>query len=109
MDQIVLERERKISDVWSRSQSPKFEFPGLPLAFICTFFKADCKLVTFTRLAFLPVLFMSKRWQYLLRICSTWLKLAQQHISWESSVTTLAWLFQNFRKTLTALDRNHPL
>jgi len=52
-------------------------------------FKAGCKLVSFNRMVFPPALFMLRRLRYLLRVCSTWLKLAQQHISWETSVVTL--------------------
>ena len=48
---------------------------------------------------------MSRRLQYLLCMCSTCLKLAQQHILWEALVI-LANFLKNFWKTLTALDPN---
>ena len=53
-------------------------------------FKAGCKSVSLRLLAFPPVLFISRRLRYLLRMCSTWLKLAQKHISSETSVVILA-------------------
>ena len=62
----------------------------LPLAFICKFFKAGCKSVSSSRMAFPPVLYMSRRLRYLLRMCSTGLKLAQQHMSSETSLVILA-------------------
>ena len=63
---------------------------NLAPGFICRFFKAGCKLVSLSGLAFPPVLLMSRRLLYLLRMCITLLKLAQQHISWETSVVILA-------------------
>jgi len=53
-------------------------------------FEAGCKLVSFSRIAFLPVLFVSRRLRYLLCMCNIWLKLTQQHILWETSVVILA-------------------
>ena len=116
MDQIVLEPEWKILDAWSWNL--KFEIrlhsPGSNYCELCpwilstSFLKAGCKLVSFSCMAFPPVLFMSRRLWYLLRMCSTCLKLAQQHVLWESSVEILYQLnfTQNFWKTLTALDQN---
>ena len=37
-----------------------------------SFFKAGCKLVSLSRMTFPPVLFMSRRLRYLLRMCRTW-------------------------------------
>jgi len=79
---------------------------NLARGFYAQVFKAGCKLVSFSRMAFQPVWFMSRRPRYSLRMCSTWLKLAQQHISGETSSAILAKLPQNVRRTLTAIDRN---
>jgi len=89
MDQIVLEPESKILNAWIWSRSPIFEFqlhsPGsnycepCPWLFICKFFKAGCKLISLCGMAFPPVLLMSRQLWYLLRMCSIWSKLAQQH------------------------------
>jgi len=87
MDQIVLEPERSILDAWSRRQKFAFRFhsPGSNYCEFCPWlylqvFKAGCKLVSLSRMGFPPVVFMSRRLRYLLRMCSTWLKFAQQHI-----------------------------
>ena len=75
------EPEPKFLDAWSWCRSPKFEFrlyslgsndcAPCPWLFICKFFKASCRLVSLSRLAFSPVLFMSRRrLRYLLRMCS---------------------------------------
>jgi len=70
--------------------------------FICKYFKAGSKLASLSRIAFPPVLLMSRRLRYLLRICRTLSKLAQQHII--PPKKTFSTFPQNVRKTLTALD-----
>ena len=96
IDQIVLEPERKSLDAWSRS--PKFEFRRhSPCSNHCepcpwllsASFWSRLQLVSFSRIAFLPVLFVSRRLRYLLCMCNIWLKLTQQHILWETSVVIL--------------------
>jgi len=71
--------------------SPKQVVPttaNITLGFLSvSCYKAGCKLVSISHFH----LFMSRRLQYLLRMCSTWLNwnLAQLHASWETSVVII--------------------
>jgi len=95
MDKIVLEAELKTFRgwIWSKifyipgagagttaMQQRWFHFQLLrtwPPAFYLHCFKAGCKLVSLSRMAFHQSMLMSRRLRNLLRMCSTWLKLAQ--------------------------------
>jgi len=78
-------------EIWVSAPQSWFQLlRTLPLVVICKFFKAGCKSVSLSLMAFPPVLFISRLLRYLLRMCSTWLKLAQQHISSETSVVILS-------------------
>ena len=50
-----------------------------------SFFKAGCKVVSLSLMAFPPDLFMSRRLRYLLRVVLV-RKFAQQSTSWEATV-----------------------
>ena len=80
-------------------------FPAFGILSV-SFFKAGCKLVSLSRMAFPAIFFMWRPLRYLSRVCSSLLgwNFAQQHTSWESPVV---WL--NFSpdvwKTLAARDQ----
>jgi len=81
----------------------------LPWLFICQFIlEAGCNLVNFSRMAFPPVLFMSRRLWCSLRMRSTWLKpcSATYSTSWVTPVVIIANVFPNVWKMLTALEPN---
>jgi len=87
MDQIVLEPERRI---WMPGAGDRnFSFgstvlvpttANIALGFYLQVFKAGFNSVSLSRMALPAVLFMSRRLWYLLGTCSSWVKLAQQHI-----------------------------
>jgi len=81
-----------------------------PRLFICKFFKAVCKLVSLSCMAFLQVLFMSRRLRYLLRMCSTWLKpcSAIYFVGNSSSIKSLTYPQTSGKRSLHLIQKVWP-
>jgi len=75
---------------------------NLAMVFICKLFQSRLQVGQYESYGVSPVLFMSRRLRYLLRVCSTWQRPCSEKYIVGNAINSL--LFPKFWKTLTASD-----